>query len=481
MGQNNKYIFSILLSNSLVPESARWLAVHGRVDAQKTWKRFLLCNQGDVLNNTDSIKVMTDESKCHECDSGHLSENKITRTQQTVDNDIIQVDSDTQIQLPADEGKACERIIKQEVVKDKLKDCSGWCDSSSVSTEHLVILPNHVSSVEYRSCGNLCQQDGCDSTKSQNIHYSGVSYSTIEASYLSSYNAIMNCKENAAGTHGVDKKKEKKSIKSEEIADVNLVDINNSSSSMMKNDFDKEFKIELLCKECKGMLHGITLDRINYDNDVPVDTIGRTYHAEIRTETGDSRNSGEYNSLSLCRSICRSESDGLDFIYTEAAQDLKSDDETSASVQRMSVMNYETITRDDRNGKVCIRRTFPANYKKAGADEVRSTYRKIALGEEYGMVNEKELVKINSILAECNGTNSETLNDRVVTVNPRGKDVNHDDRVIWNNMAEKYKITEHRTTTKHKILDSAIKGISFIQLFKSAVLRKYNLTMVFVW
>jgi hypothetical protein len=451
MGQNIKYILFIFLSDSLVPESARWLAVHGRVDAQKTWKRLLPCNQRDVSNDTDSIKMRADELKCSEYGTGNSSENKVTRNQQTVNNDIIQVEinnipvdravfeySNTRIQLPVEEGKACKRIMKQEVVKDKLKDCSGWCDNSSIINEHFGILPNHLSNVENRSYSTICKKDGCDSNESQNTHYPEASDSTVEASHFLSCNPMTDCKKNIDETHRMNKK-EKTLINGEEMA-VTLMYTNSqiSSSNRMESDVDKEFKMELLCKECKGMLHGSSSDKIKSENEASVDTIVCSCYAKIRKEIGDSQNSSEHNSLSFCRSA----SDGLNYICTEAAQDFKTD---------------------------------------YAADEVRSVYRKIALGEEYGMVHENEIGRINSIATECNGTNSDTVYDGAVTVNASSKDVSHDDGLIWNNTAKKYKITEYRTATEPKTLDSATKRIGFIELFRSAVLRKYNLTMVFVW
>jgi hypothetical protein len=474
MSQNIKYILLILLFDSLVPESARWLAVHGREHAQKTWKRLLPCNQRDVSNDTDSIKMITDELKCAGYGTGNSSENEVTRNQQPVNIDITQVDinnipvdravfeySNTRIQLPVEEEKACKRIMKQEVVKDKLKDCSGWCDNSSISTEHLGILPNHISNIENRSYGNVCKKDGCDSNESQNTHYPEASDSTVEISYSLSCNTMNDCKEHIDGTHRMDKK-ERKLINVEEISDVTLMHNNSkiSSSSTMESDFNKEFEIELLCKESKGMLHGSLLDRIKSQKDVSVDT-------------------NEHNSISFCRSICRNESDGPNYICTEATQDLKSDDETSVCAQSTSVINDKTITQDDRDERLCIVRTFAENYKKMGDGEARSTYRKIALGEEYGMVHQNEIGGINSIVPEFNETSSDTVG--VVTVNTSGKDVNHDDGLIWNNMPKKYKITEHRTATEPKTLDSTTTKIGIIELFRSSVLRKYNLTMVFVW
>lgn len=483
------------MPGSLVPESARWLAVHGRADAQKTRKRLLPCNQRDISNDTDSIKMTTEELKCAGYDSGHSYENQITRNQQTVNNDIIQVEisnipvdkalfeyANTGIQFPGNQGKACKGLMKQEVVKDKRKDCSGWCDDLSVDTEHSGIVPDRTSSVQNSSCSNLYKQDGGDSNKSQLIYYSEASdSSTIEDSYLLSCTTMNDCKKNIDGTHGGDNKKEKKLIIGEEMADVSLMHISSQSSNMMKSNFDREFKIDLLCKECRKMLQGCSLHRINSNNNMSVDTIGCSCHSEFRKKIGDPQNSSEYNSLNSRRSMSRSESDGLNYIWTKTAQDLKSDDEMATGVQSMPVITDKTITQDDRNEGVSIGKIFAADDKNVGSDPVRSIYRRLAPGEEYVVVQENKIVKINSIATEGSGTNSDTVCDRSVTENSSGKNASHDDGAIWNNTAKICESTEHRTVTVPKILNSATKRTGFIELFRSAVLRKYNLTMVFVW
>ncbi|PNF33929.1 hypothetical protein B7P43_G06010 [Cryptotermes secundus] len=484
-----------LLYVCLVPESARWLAVHGRADAQKTRKRLLPCNETDVSNDKDSVKMITEELKCAECDSGHSYENKITRNQLTVNNDIIEVETsnipvdralfdyvNTGIKLPANQGRACKGIMKQEIVKDKLKDCSGLCDDLSVGTEHSGIVPNHISSVENSSYSNLCKHNDGDSNKSQIIYYSEASDgSMIEDSYLLHSTMMYEYKKNIDGIHGEDKKKEEKLINGEEMADVTLVHTNSQSNSMMKSNFDGEFKMELLCKECRGMLQGYSLNRINSNNDMSVDTIGCSCHSEIRKKIGDPQSSSEYNPYNSHRSMSRSESDGLNYIWTKTAQDLKSNNESATGVQSMSVITDNTITQDGRNEGISIGKTFTSDDKKVGSDPVGITYRKLALEEEYGMVCKNKIVKINSTVTEDSGTTSDTVCDRALIENSSGKDMSHDDGAIWNNMAKICESIEHRTVTVPKILDSATKRTGFIELFRNAVLRKYHLTMVFVW
>jgi hypothetical protein len=116
------------------------------VEVWKGWKRIVLCNQREKLIDTNSIKNKRVTLKCTENVSGPLSKN--TKNQQIIKNDIVQNeissnaiesvdygDPDTGMQLIADSGEECKRIMKENMMGDKLKDYSGWCDDSSVCIE----------------------------------------------------------------------------------------------------------------------------------------------------------------------------------------------------------------------------------------------------------------------------------------------------------------------------------------------------------
>jgi hypothetical protein len=74
------------LHASLVPESARWLALHGRVEAWKAWKRILPYKQSDLFNDTDSTKKITYVLKHNGCYSSTLSQSKKANKQEVVNN-----------------------------------------------------------------------------------------------------------------------------------------------------------------------------------------------------------------------------------------------------------------------------------------------------------------------------------------------------------------------------------------------------------
>ncbi|XP_021939494.1 solute carrier family 22 member 6-A-like isoform X6 [Zootermopsis nevadensis] len=150
-----------LLYVCFVPESARWLALHGRAEAQKTWKRIILFKKSDKSNDTNSIKSKSNEFKCTGCDIGF--QNKVTSRQYIVNNVMIQTGSgnadsgyaDTDIQLRSDRGEDCEGLMKQDMVEDKLKgkaeDYARWQDVFSVDAEHLAIMQDPINSVGNRS------------------------------------------------------------------------------------------------------------------------------------------------------------------------------------------------------------------------------------------------------------------------------------------------------------------------------------------
>jgi len=116
------------------------------VEVWKGWKRIVSCNQREKLIDTNSTKNKTITLKCIENASGPLSQN--TKNQQIIKNDIVQneisnnaIESvecghpDTGTQLIAHSGEECKRIMKENMMGDKLKDYSGLCDDSSVCIE----------------------------------------------------------------------------------------------------------------------------------------------------------------------------------------------------------------------------------------------------------------------------------------------------------------------------------------------------------
>jgi hypothetical protein len=156
----------------LVPESTLWLALHGRVEVRKGWKRTIYCNQREKLIDINSTQNETITLKCTEYAGGPLSHN--TKNQQIIKNDITQneissavierVDSghpDIGTQLIAHSGEECKGTVKENVKGNKLKDCSGWYDDSSVCTENIE-----------RNFSNLSKENDGDFNKSEYSNYS---------------------------------------------------------------------------------------------------------------------------------------------------------------------------------------------------------------------------------------------------------------------------------------------------------------------
>jgi hypothetical protein len=466
------------LSSSFFPESARWLAIHGRVEAQKTWKRIIPYNRSDPSNDTNSIKNKSNELKCTGCDIGFQSKN--TNRQHTVNNDMIQIQiksipvdnadfgyADTGIQLPADRGEDYKGIMKQETVKDKLKrkaeDYSRRCDGSSVGTEHTAVM-----------------QDSGD-YKSQNSHYLKASdCSTTEVSHLLNCEITNDCSEKINDTYRADYKKKLKLIEGDEVADVTLMHTStnsqNSSSSMVKGDYDEEFKTEKSCKESKEMLEGCSLHITNSSNDITVDSRAFPCLSGIRKEIGDTQKSNKH--LDICRSSSES-----DFTGKEVAQELGGDEGKSIGVQCMSGTADETRMQCEGSQGACIGSILAADDKRMNAVPAGSMCRMtVVSGEEYETVSGTEVVERNIIVTEDGGTTSDTLCDGVVRMNTSGTVVGHDDGVICSNMPQTCKIIENNTVTDTPaMMETAAKRTGFFELFRSSVLRKYNLIMVFVW
>lgn len=460
----------LLLFTSFVPESARWLAIHGRVETQKSWKRIIPCNRSDPLNDTSFIKKKSDELKCTGCDIGFQNIN--TNRQRIVNNDIIEIEINN-ISADSTDFENAGNGINLPGDQGKVEDYSKCCDDSLAGAEHKGIMQDHITSVENRGSKPVCKQDGGDSEKSQNGHYLKASdCSTAEVSHLLTCEITNDCSEKINGTHRADKRRVLKLTESDEVADVTLMhpstSSQSSSSSLIESDHD-----EKSYKESKEMLEGYSLHIINSGNDMMVDSFGSPYLCEIRKETGDAKKSSHRSS----------KSDRLNCILTETAQELEDDEGKSVSVQCMVGTADKTRMQCKGCQGVHIGKTLAVDDNTMNTVPVRSTCNMIVVpGEEYRTENKTEVVEINSIVTEDSGTTSNTLCDGAVRMNTSNTDVGHDGEVICSDMSKTCKINKNKTVIDSpKMMDKTAKRTGFFELFRSTVLRKHNLIMVFVW
>ncbi|XP_021939486.1 solute carrier family 22 member 6-A-like isoform X3 [Zootermopsis nevadensis] len=407
-----------LLYVCFVPESARWLALHGRAEAQKTWKRIILFKKSDKSNDTNSIKSKSNEFKCTGCDIGF--QNKVTSRQYIVNNVMIQTGSgnadsgyaDTDIQLRSDRGEDCEGLMKQDMVEDKLKgkaeDYARWQDVFSVDAEHLAIMQDPINSVGNRSSYYTCKQGNGDCDKSQDTCYLKASdCSATEVSHLLSCKITNDCSETINGAYRTDNNKKLELIEGDEVADVSFMNTftgnQNSNSSVMK---------------------------------------------------------GKQN-----------------------AQELKDGEGDSIGVQCMSGTASETKLQCEGHQEVCIKKeTLAVDDNRMNAVLPRSTCKMILVsGEGYRAVGGTEIER-NGIVTDDSETISVTLSKGAVRMNTGGTVVGQDGGVICSDMPKTCNIIENNTATDTpKMTETAAKRTGFFELFRSAVLRKYNLIMVLVW
>lgn len=92
------------------------------------------------------------------------------------------------------------------------------------------------------------------------------------------------------------------------------------------------------------------------------------------------------------------------------------------------------------------------------------------------------LTGISAAVTEGRGTINDVVLDGTVKLNAHGTDVSNNVEVTYSNVGKMLEIQENRTVAgKQEIMATATKRTGFSGLFRSPVLRKYSLIMVFVW
>lgn len=92
------------------------------------------------------------------------------------------------------------------------------------------------------------------------------------------------------------------------------------------------------------------------------------------------------------------------------------------------------------------------------------------------------LTGISAAVTGSSRTVSDDELDGTVKLNTNGTDVSNDVEVTYSNVGKKMEIVENRTVDgTQETMATATKKTGFTGLFRSPVLRKYNLIMIFVW
>lgn len=432
------------------------------------------CKQREQLSGSNSVQKKTLTLKCTEYGSGLLSQN--TKNQQIVNNGIIQnelnrtiIDSynfghpDPGKELIALAGEECKGMMEENMVGNKLK---GYDDSSGGSEW-----------IE-RNSSNLCKEDAGDFDKSHYVNYSRASSNNMtEASHLLGCEILDGRKEEVSGIYRMENRKEENLTVSNKMAEFDLACTNSpsSSSSLGKSDDNEHFKLERSQEQVKGMLEVCSSDRINSDNAVTIDTIC-SCDTVIRRATDDTQKSSDHKSLDI--RISSSEVGGPRFRLTETAQDSKDEEGKLVSVQSTSQITDRKRVHCDRNQGLNTGKTFIVDDKNVGTGQVGSI---IMLREKYGIVNGRG-TEMSAAAIENRGTTNDVVHDGTLKLNTSGTDVSNNDEVACSNVDKKLETVENRPVGgTHKIIETATKRTGFFELFRSAVLRKYNLIMVFVW
>jgi len=170
-------------------------------------------------------------------------------------------------------------------------------------------------------------------------------------------------------------------------------------------------------------------------------------------------------SLDICKSSC--EHDGLRVMWTQTAEDLKDGGRKLVGLQSTSEITDKTRAEYDRNQAVPTGKTFSVDDKNVGTGQEGSTV---------------ILTGISAAVTEGRGTINDVGLDGTVKLNTNGTDVSNYVEVTYSNVGKQLEIVENRTVAgTQEIMAAATKRTGFFGLFRSPVLRKYNLIMVFVW
>lgn len=216
-------------------------------------------------------------------------------------------------------------------------------------------------------------------------------------------------------------------------------------------------------EECKGtMKENLVGDKLKDSSGWCDDSSVCTEHIERNFSNLCKEDS---KSLDICKSSC--EPDGLRVIWTQTAEDLKDGDRNLVDLQSTSEITDKRRAEYDRNQGVCTGKTFSADDKNVDTGQEGSTV---------------ILTGISAVVTEGRGTINDVGLDGTVKLNTYGTDVSNSVEVTYSNVGKKMEIVENRTVAgKQEIIVTTTERTGFFELFRSPVLRKYNLTMIFVW
>lgn len=205
-------------------------------------------------------------------------------------------------------------------------------------------------------------------------------------------------------------------------------------------------------EECKGIVKG------NVMGDERTDHSGRCDESSVYAE------SIERNLSNVCEEDVGdfSKSGDSDYSSTRTARDLKDGDRRLTGLQSACEINDKTRSECDRNQGVYTGKTVSVSDKNLGAGQLGGAGISAAVTEDGGTIN--------------------VVLDGTVRLNTVSTGVSSDTEVVCSHVDKKLEIVPNRTVAgTQKKRATLTKRSGFFELFRSPVLLKYNLIMVFVW
>ena len=168
-------------------------------------------------------------------------------------------------------------------------------------------------------------------------------------------------------------------------------------------------------------------------------------------------------------------------LIAHSGEECKDGDRKLVGLQSTSEITDKTMAEYDRNQAVYTEKTLIVDDKNVDTGQEGSTV--ILTGINAAVTGDRGT--INDVVLDENvklKTINDVVLDETVKLNTNGIDVSNNVEVTYSNVGKKFEIVENTTVAgTQERMATATKRTGFYGLFRSPVLRKYNLIMVFVW
>lgn len=429
-----------LLYVCIVPESARWLSTNGKIEeAQKVLKK--LC-KNDIQNNINSIKSngISDEAKCTRNCENSLRRNGVTNSQQiTNSQDKVQIE----INDFSSNGKAV--VIRNLIENNELDGVSNKKDGVEELLTDCPKEPSDTDFVSTNSSGPSKQDENDTDILPNNSCSVGSDSGITEGSSSSNHVKTIDIKEN-----------------------VRAQENNETSNDSIMGD------VTLSCMKSQEENNPSKKDFADA-NKANIDMTDSGTSSQMVVKELNQPQVNKYEIYSIGEiSRSGSESDGINYKWTENTHDPDDDENIPSSTVKTKIQNE------------CDCRMFVTKEDGAQCNEmytatVKNSSGKCSSCDEARTHSENEIIERRSSTVQGFGK----IVEKTACLDDFNEPaVDHEVAVIYKNTGNKCTILkkkELRDSMKAPDIGLKRKRSGFLELFSNRILRKYNLIMIYVW